>query len=99
MKSRIGGSRAVQDQLQTRHFEGSTYAVIARQLGLSEIVKCVDQALLHREHGVGVDVGAPLDEDVGRELVEPGRFHDEVDVRWSVGVARGGSEEIADGSI
>ena len=58
-----------------------------------------DQALLHAEDGVGVEVRRPRDEHMRRHRPIPGRGHDEVQVGGPVGVAAGRREQLADRAV
>src|SRR3984893_6554193 len=58
-----------------------------------------DQALLHREDGVGFYVGAAGHEDVRGQRAVPGGGHLEVDVRRAVRVARGRRQQRANRAV
>src|SRR5579859_1626934 len=58
-----------------------------------------DQVLLHREHRVGLDVGAAGHEDVRGQRAVPRRGGDEVDVRRAVRVALGRRQQRADRAV
>ena len=58
-----------------------------------------DQALFHREHRVGFDVGTARHEDVRGQRAVSGGGHDEVDVRRAVRVALRRLEQDADRTV
>ena len=58
-----------------------------------------DEAVLHPEHGVGVQVRVVGDGDVRDERAVPGRLDPEVQVRRAHSAPAGGGEQVADRAV
>lgn len=89
----------MQDDLEAPVPERGLDPVPCGVVGVRVLGEVFDQGFLDGEHGVGFDVLAAADDDVGGQFPGPGGGDEEVDVCGPVGVAVGGGQEYADGAV
>src|SRR5580692_9690506 len=68
-------------------------------LGVVDLSKLGEQALLHAEHRVGIDKGIIRIEDMGSQGVESVGLDDVMQMRWTIGMASQRTEQLADRSV
>src|SRR4051794_17790245 len=88
-----------EEEIEVDDSERVGHPVLARQLGIVYRFHLADEALLHPEYGVVLQVGAARDEQVRNHGVETRCTADEVDVRRPVGVTIGRTEQLTDGAV
>src|ERR1700678_3342560 len=95
----MAASRAgLHDDVEVGVAEGDAgYVPLVREGGVGDLFEVLDQGLLHREDGVGLDVLASGDEDVRGQRAVAGGGDDEMDVRRAERVPASRLEQLAAG--